>query len=60
MPRLYVQYLSDDGTSEHSALVVGVRVIRQALLANVAGLAHLGCLRTHARTLSGWVAGYAG
>ncbi len=57
MQRQYVQYLSDDGSSEHSALMVGVRVIWQVLITNVAGLAHLCCLRKHARTLSGWVAG---
>lgn len=54
------QYLSNNGTSKHGALVIGVRVIWQVLVANVAGLAHLCCLRTHTRTLSGWVAGYPG
>ncbi len=53
----YVQYLSDNGSSEHGTLVVGIRVIWQVLVTNVAGFAHLCCLRTHARTLSGWVGG---
>ncbi len=49
-----MQYLSDDGPSKHSALMVGIRLIWQALMANVARFAHLCCLRKHARTLSGW------
>jgi len=53
----YVQYLSDNSSSEHGTLMVGIRLIRQVLVANVAGFAHLCCLRTHARTLSGWVGG---
>ena len=60
MVRQCAYYLSDNGASKHSAFMVSVRVIWQVLIANVAGLAHLCCLRNDARTLSEWVAGYLG